>query len=316
LNAMQSALAPAADQAQAIDGIWRLMLWICVPMYALVLIGVAVVIWRMRRVAPEFTPSTPSDAQISRALVAWVVVIVAGLIVLTLGSFFVDRQLIPGQGADVNIRITGMQWWWQIEYVSDDASQRFMTANELHLPVGKTVHIDLMSGDVIHSFWVPNLSGKRDLIPGRTNTIELTPRQVGTFRGQCAEFCGLQHAKMAMLVFVDSENDFKAWWQRQVQARNELPSDVAKQGEQLFVSSACAMCHTVRGTIAGSQAGPDLTHLASRHTLAAGALPFNAGSLAAWLADPQTQKPGTNMPTVDLEPDQLNALVAYLMSLQ
>lgn len=316
MNALQSALAPAADQAQAIDGIWHLMLWICVPMYVLVLIGMAVVILRMRRVAPEFTPATPSDTQISRGLTLWVIVIVAGLIVLTLGSFFVDRRLIPGAQADVNIRITAQQWWWRVEYVSDDASQRFMTANELHLPLGKTVHIDLMSGDVIHSFWVPNLSGKRDLIPGRTNTIELTPRQLGTFRGQCAEFCGLQHAKMAMLVFVDNENDFKAWWQRQVQARNELPSDVAKQGEQLFVSSTCAMCHTVRGTTAGSLAGPDLTHLASRHTLAAGALPLNAGSLAAWLADPQQQKPGTNMPTIDLEPDQLNALVAYLLSLK
>ena len=316
MNALHSALAPAADQAQAIHGIWNLMLWICVPFYILVLIGVGCAIWRLRRVQRDYTPEGPTDATISRGLIVWTVLIVAGLITLTLASFFVDRRLIPANHADVNIRITARQWWWKIEYLSDDPSQQFTTANELHLPLNKTTHIDLVSDDVIHSFWVPNLSGKKDLIPGRTNTIELTPRQGGTFRGQCAEFCGLQHAKMAMLVFVEDDGAFDTWRKQQTQSRVTPPSDVASRGEQLFVSSACAMCHTIRGTTAGSNAGPDLTHLASRHTLASGALPFNAGSLGAWLADPQGVKPGTNMPDVDLEPDQLNALIAYLMSLK
>jgi cytochrome c oxidase subunit 2 len=315
VNAFQSALAPAADQALAIDGIWRLMLWICVPMYALVMIGVALVISRMRRASTDMPPLV-DERQLQRALVAWVVIIVAGLIALTLGSFFVDRRLIPGPHADVNIRITAKQWWWEVEYVDDDTAYRFTTANELHLPLNKTVHIDLMSADVIHSFWVPNLSGKRDLIPGRTNTIELTPRQTGVFRGQCAEFCGLQHAKMAMLVFVEDEGAFHTWCESQVRSRIELPSELASQGEHLFVSGTCARCHAVRGTTAGAESGPDLTHLASRQTIASGALPNNAGSLAAWLADPQQHKPGTNMPRVDLKPDEITALVAYLTALK
>jgi len=169
---------------------------------------------------------------------------------------------------------------------------------------------------VIHSFWVPNLSGKRDMIPGRVNQIELTPRRAGKYRGTCAEFCGLQHAKMSLLVYVDEEKNFASWRSAQLGAAPSPGSEVLEHGKRYFETTTCAMCHTINGTTAHSLAGPDLTHLASRSTIAAGALPLNAGSLAAWLSDPQRQKPGTNMPTIDIEPDDLNALVAYLLSLK
>ena len=311
-----SVLDPAADQAGAIDVVWQWMLWICVPMYALVLIGIVAAVWRLRAVRREHPQPTPGDLALTRGLALWTALIALGLIALTAASFLVDRRLIPSGDAALDVRITGHQWWWQIEYLNPDVSQQFTTANELHLPLGKKVHIELRSNDVIHSFWVPNLSGKRDLIPGRVNEIELTPRRVGLFRGVCAEFCGLQHAQMALLVSVDDDAAFETWRTRQVGAARSPAEGIARAGEAIFVSGACAMCHSVRGTSAASNAGPDLTHLASRRTLAAGALPLDRGSLAAWLSAPQQIKPGTNMPKVDLAPDQLNALVAYLATLE
>jgi cytochrome c oxidase subunit 2 len=312
-----SALDPAADQAAAIHGVWELMLWVCGFFYLLVLIGVAIVMWRAWRDRARRDPLLAvAEPGLMRGLIVWTALVVVGLISLTTASFFVDRKLIPGHNPALSIRITGKQWWWQIEYLNDDASQQFITANELHLPVDQPVHIQLVSTDVIHSFWVPNLSGKRDMIPGRVNTIELTPRRTGTFRGTCAEFCGLQHAKMSLLVHVDDRDAFEAWRKQQLQERSAPGDTQTRKGEQFFVASTCAMCHAIRGTTASSHAGPDLTHLASRRTLAAGTLPLNAGNLGAWLADPQRQKPGTNMPTIDLEPDDLNALVAYLLTLK
>ncbi|HEX6834454.1 MAG TPA: cytochrome c oxidase subunit II [Rudaea sp.] len=311
-----SALDPAADQAAAIDDVWNLMLWICGTMYLLVMIGVAFAVWRHRALRRNQPVATPSESGLTGAIAVWIALIVLGLAALTITSFLVDRKLIPGNDAALNIRITGRQWWWKIEYLSDDPSQQFETANELHLPVGRKTHIELRSDDVIHSFWVPNLAGKRDLIPGRINEIELTPRRTGTFRGPCAEFCGLQHAKMSLLVSVDDDAAFDTWRAQQLSDAPQPSDGLARQGESLFTHTACVMCHAVRGTSASSNAGPDLTHLASRRTLASGALPLERGTLAAWLADPQRIKPGTNMPQVRLDPDQLNALVAYLLSLK
>lgn len=311
-----SALDPAADQAGVINAVWHWMLWICTPMYALVLIGVALVIWRLRATRQNAPKPAPSDAALRTTLAAWIVLMGLGLTALSAASFVADRGLIPRDDDALHIRITGHQWWWQIDYLGDDATRQFATANELHLPVGQRARIELRSDDVIHSFWVPNLAGKRDMIPGRVNAIELTPRRTGTFRGACAEFCGLQHAKMALLVSVENAGDFDAWRQRQIADAQAPAHDLERDGLAVFVSAACVMCHAVRGTAAGSNVGPDLTHLASRSTLAAGALPLDRGSLAAWLSAPQQIKPGTNMPKVDLDAAQLNALLAYLLSLQ
>ena len=313
-----SMLQPAADQAGEILHIWDLMLWVCGFFYVLVLgfVGWMIVRALHRRgqsLAPVLAP--PSDRPLGVTLAVWAAMITLGLFVLAIGSFLVDRQLLQGK-PDLTVRVTGNQWWWQVEYEPDDPAKRMVTANELHLPLGKTVLVELASRDVIHSLWIPNLNGKTDLIPGRTNHLRLTPRQAGVFRGGCAEFCGLQHAKMALDVTVEPPDRFAAWWRHQMTSAAAPATALATKGEQVFMTSACVLCHTVRGIGAGSNNGPDLTHLASRRSLAAGALPMNRGALAAWLADPQQQKPGTNMPFIGLEPDALNALVDYLAGLQ
>jgi cytochrome c oxidase subunit 2 len=203
-----------------------------------------------------------------------------------------------------------------VEYPGETPDKQITTANELHLPVGRPARITLVANDVIHSFWVPNLSGKEDLIPGRVNRLVVTPRRTGVFRGQCAEFCGLQHAKMALDVTVQTPADFEAWKAR-AQASAAPPAEpLAAAGQQVFLTKACVMCHRISGTDAGGVTGPDLTHVAGRATLAAGTLPNGPGGLAAWIADPQGIKPGTSMPRVPLTGPELNAVVAYLETLE
>jgi cytochrome c oxidase subunit II len=277
-------------------------------------------LWRARgrrneRRAPPVTTETEADPQLRRGLAGWTALIAAGLVVLTTVSFLVDRSLAEAGPDPLKIRVTGNQWWWQIEYQGDLPSENVTTANELHLPLGRPAVIELRANDVIHSFWVPNLSGKEDLIPGRTNYIAVTPRRTGAFRGQCAEFCGLQHAKMAFDVKVDTPEAFEAWMRRQTMSAPNPTSADAVFGKQVFNSKACVMCHRIQGTDAGGTVGPDLTHLKSRMHIAAGTLPNDRGSLQAWIADPQGIKPGTRMPRVPLSADELNAVVAYLETL-
>ena len=319
-NRVQTMLDPAADESRSIDHIWRLMLEVCGFMYLLVLLGLAWALWRARhRLAGDTAPRTAASAaepKISHTLAGWTGLIVLGLVVLTTGSFLVDRSLARAAAPAVSVKVTANQWWWAIEYQdAADPSQGFVTANELHLPVGKPVEIQLASNDVIHSFWVPNLHGKMDLIPGRSNLIRITPRREGLFRGQCAEFCGLQHAKMALQVVVESTQAYDAWKARQIQPAAMPAAGDAAAGAQAFANSGCVLCHAIRGTDAGGTTAPDLTHLASRNTIAAGALPRNQGTLAAWITDPQRFKPGVNMPAVPLSNAQRAQVVAYLESL-
>jgi cytochrome c oxidase subunit 2 len=216
----------------------------------------------------------------------------------------------------ISITITANQWWWDIQYNASDRSKIVRTENELHLPVGVPVRILLRSNDVIHSFWVPSLAGKEDLIPGRENEISITPRQTGIYRGQCAEFCGTQHAHMALVVNVDSYADFVRWWDHQAQPAATPATALARAGYAYVTSGTCAACHAVTGTPAKGSIGPDLTHLASRRSIAAGMLPMSEGNLYGWVANPQALKPSTQMPAVGLEPDQLHAVVAYLETLK
>jgi cytochrome c oxidase subunit 2 len=203
-----------------------------------------------------------------------------------------------------------------VDYSGHAPSEDFTTANELHSPVDRPAVIELQAGDVIHSFWVPNLSGKTDLIPGRVNYMAVTPRRTGVFRGQCAEFCGFQHAKMAFDVYVDDPKTFEAWRRHQIAGASDPKSFDEVEGKQLFISKACVMCHRIQGTDAGGTVGPDLTHLASRAHIAAGTLLNTRGDLQAWIADPQGIKPGTAMPRVSLSSDELNALTTYLETLK
>jgi cytochrome c oxidase subunit 2 len=226
----------------------------------------------------------------------------------------------PGEAALI-IEITGHQWWWDVKYKNPDPSQVFETANEIHVPIGRPVSIDLRAADVIHSFWVPNLTGKQDLIPGQDNVVSFTARRAGRYRGQCAEFCGWQHAHMAFWVIVQSADDFEAWRHVQLMAANPTPGDESEaqqvlKGKDTFITRGCALCHTIRGTDAGGRTGPDLTHLASRSTLAAGTLPNTKQDLIAWIADPQSIKPGNKMPKVPLDLSELDALGEYLRTLE
>jgi cytochrome c oxidase subunit 2 len=192
----------------------------------------------------------------------------------------------------------------------------FTTANEIHIPVGTPIRLSLESADVIHSFWVPSLAGKQDLIPGHNNSIELLAQRPGVYRGQCAEFCGLQHAHMGLLVVAEEPDAFEKWQAAQRAAAAQPQESDRAKGAQVFVSKPCALCHTIRGTSAGGNFGPDLTHLSSRAYIGADTLPLTAGSLAAWIADPHGAKPGVNMPPVHLQPDELNAVTSYLIGLK
>ncbi len=220
----------------------------------------------------------------------------------------------PPAGSDpLTIEVIGHQWWWEVHYTA----QNFNTANEIHIPVGQPVTLRLTTADVIHSFWVPQLHGKMDMIPGQTNTITLEADQPGVYRGQCAEFCGAQHAEMAFLVIADKPADFQTWLADQQKPSVQPPvGSIEQQGQQAFLGSACTYCHTIRGTNASGQLGPDLTHIATRMTIGAGILPNTRGNLAGWIMNSQTIKPENHMPPMDLTAAQLQAMLDYFATLK
>jgi cytochrome c oxidase subunit 2 len=235
---------------------------------------------------------------------------------LTALGYAATRGMYADAGDPLVIKVRGYQWWWQVSYVDPAPDRNFNTANEIHIPVGRPVRIELSAADVIHSFWVPNLAGKQDLIPGRNNVLTLTAAQPGIWHGQCAEFCGMQHAHMAILVIAEPAVAFDAWRDAQIQPAASPATPEQERGRAFFTSRACGACHTVRGTEAGGNIGPDLTHVGGRRYIAAGVLPTTRGSLAAWIADPQTIKPGNNMPLVPMPAEELKAVSAWLTALR
>ncbi len=219
----------------------------------------------------------------------------------------------PPQSPAVTIQITARQWWWQVDYLSADKAREFTTANEIHIPVGQPVRLKLVGGDVIHSFWVPQLAGKMDAIPGQTNETWIEASAAGTYRGQCTEYCGLQHSHMSFLVMAQPPTDFRRWWDHQL-AAPAAPEGRAIAGRDAF-GMHCGNCHTVRGTAAAGALGPDLSHLMQRQTIAAGLMPNNGPVLAHWIADPQSIKPGSLMPVPSLTEGELADIHAYLKTL-
>jgi cytochrome c oxidase subunit 2 len=214
------------------------------------------------------------------------------------------------------VAVTGRLWWWELSYRDPASGRSVQSANELRIPVGRPVQLGLRSDDVIHSLWVPELGGKMDLVPGRTNRLVITATRPGLYRGQCAEFCGLQHAKMRLRLHADAPADFENWRQQQLQAGREPSTDAERRGRSVFTSASCVLCHSVQGTDASATIGPDLTHVASRDMIAAGTLPNTPANLAAWIAAPHRLKPGVQMPATPLPPDDLGALTQYLASLR
>ena len=317
----QSTFGNAATQARQFNVLFAIFLVVCAVMYVAVIAFLLIALARRRRGGTanvmEDGRHHESDPAMRTGLIGWGAIVAAGLIALAIASFFADRTM-AGAAAHpkLSLTVTANQWWWDVQYTAADNSKMIRTANEIHLPVGVPAHIVLKSNDVIHSFWVPSLAGKEDLIPGRDSDIDITPRKVGLYRGQCAEFCGAEHAKMAFVVQVESYADFVKWWQHQLQSSPAPATPLALAGYNVVTSRNCSACHAIAGTPANGTVGPDLTHLASRRTLAAGAMPMGEGNLYGWIADPQSIKPGSKMPTVGLEPDQLHAVVAYLETLK
>jgi cytochrome c oxidase subunit 2 len=294
---------------------------VCVLMYVLVVGALLLGMWRSRRSAEPLTVETGRHDQtvpsVRPLFIAWTAFIGVGLVVLTIASFLTDRSNASvAHDPQLAITVTANQWWWDVEYTPGDVSKTVRTANEIHLPVGVPAQITLRSNDVIHSLWIPNLAGKQDLIPGRTTDLEILPREAGLYRAQCAEFCGVQHAHMALDVTVESKADFERWYAAQLNPALEPATPLEMAGYRYMVTRECSACHNITGTPAGGQVGPDLTHFASRRSIAAGTLPMNTGNLYGWVADPQSQKPGSRMPTMALEPEQLHAVVAYLQRLK
>jgi cytochrome c oxidase subunit 2 len=311
-----SAHAPAGPQALLLDRLGELLYAIAAVVFVLVVAALAVALLRRR---PEGEPAMEPGRERRMALVvaAAAGVTTATLVAVLLLSFGSGRRLTATPPPEaVQIRVTGRQWWWEVEYRDSMPSRWATTANEIHVPVGRPVVLELRGGDVIHSFWVPNLGVKRDMIPGQETSIWFQADTPGVYRGQCAEFCGHQHAKMAFLVVAERAERFAAWLERQRDTARPPADSLGRRGQEVFLTSSCVMCHAVGGTPAGSRVGPNLTHLAGRRTLAAGTLPNTRGHLAGWIVDPQQIKPGVRMPPNALRPEDLHALLAYLESLR
>lgn len=254
--------------------------------------------------------------------IAWIVlggialpiITLAGVLLLTVTTM--SAVVAPGVSAPLSVTVIGHRWWWEVRYPGASPDAQVTTANEIHIPVGRQVRLELRSADVIHSFWTPELAGKTDLIPGQVTGMWIEAERAGTYRGQCGEYCGAQHAHMSSMVIAESPDHFARWLELQRHAAAESDAASSAHGRDIFLRSACSLCHTIRGTVAGGRLGPDLTHLASRATIAAGTLANTSGNLTGWIANPQAFKPGTIMPAVALTSDELSSLVSYLATLR
>jgi cytochrome c oxidase subunit 2 len=322
---IQNSINPAGPQAQGISRLWWLMFYLCTAVFFIV-IAFTVVAIRKHSSSPQqrsldqpvLRPPVASERRKRSVVVSATALTSLILVVFLIDSFSVGRSMTAdlAHKNGISIEITGHQWWWEVRYLDSDASKIFSTANEIHIPVGVPVTFILRANDVIHSFWVPNLSGKKDLIPGKVATIWLQADRAGVFRGQCAEYCGLQHAHMALWIVAESQNEFNSWLQNQRQTSATAATDSQRRGQEVFLSAPCVMCHAINGTPAGSNFGPNLTHLASRTMIAAASLTNTREHLQQWVTDSQTVKPGNKMPQNNLPPDDLQALTDYLQNLR
>lgn len=303
---------PTSDFAGRLDSLFWQIFWWAIGVFVIVE-GILIYTIVRFRARPDGERPKPVHGHTILEL-GWTIapaLILVAIAIPTIQTIFVVDRPSPEE-ADLTIEVIGRQWWWEFRY----PELGLVTANEAHVPIGRTVDLRLRSADVLHSFWVPRLGGKRDLVPGRENFLWFRPDSTGVFWGQCAEYCGTSHALMSLRVVVDEESDFEAWV-----ANNQAPAAasserLASQGRNVFMNNACISCHSIRGTQAQGVLGPDLTHVGSRLTIAAGVLDNNAENLARWIGNPQDVKPGSLMPNMDLTEPQIEQLVAYLQSLR
>jgi cytochrome c oxidase subunit II len=302
-------LIPRSDFARSILHVYGIITWLSAGIALVVAVALAWILIRFRA-----GPAAPLPAQTrghSALEIGWTIAPALVLLAIAIPTIQVifRTQAAPAPSA-LPITVLGRQWWWEFRYPTLDV----VTANELHVPAGQPVALTLDGPDVIHSFWVPQLGGKRDVVPGRVNRLTFTADTPGEYRGQCAEFCGVSHANMGMRVLVDAPDAFERWIAAQ-KATPAEPTGLAAEGKAIFARSACVGCHTIRGVSTGVL-GPDLTTFGSRRTLAAGILPNAAETVAAWLKNPPALKPAAKMPALGLTDDQARALAAYLLSLK
>lgn len=303
-----SSLYPASGNAASISNLFYFIFWIAVAVFVIVEALLLYSVIRFRRKSEDEMPQQIHGN--TKLEIAWTLapaIVLAIVFVLTWQTLN-DLANVPKNSLPV--RVIAHQWWWEIEY----PSLGVFTANEIHLPAMQSASFTVESKDVIHSFWVPELGGKIDVVPGKKNVTWLDPKQTGTFHGQCAEFCGAEHALMRFNVVVESQEQFNSW--AAAQKEKAAPSDTLTQGMAAFTQLGCMACHTIEGTTAQGKVGPNLTHLASRTSIAAGSLDMNSVNLRAWITNPQAIKPGVSMPTLPMTPDQVTALMAMLQSLK
>ncbi len=293
-----------------------LIISILVTIIITVLVVTGVALRRRQRVAVEAVPIERSGSGVQ-----WIAIGIGITGVVLFGSLIWTMSVLarvgnpPANSSALTIEITGQQWWWKARYLNSDPSRILTTANEFHIPVGRPIRIKLIGADVIHSFWVPALTGKTQTIPGQINETWLEADRPGRYRGQCTEYCGAQHAHMAFFVTAEAPAAFQSWLDKQLKPAAAPTSPEAQDGEHMF-ETRCGLCHTVRGTIAGGSVAPDLTHLMSRETLAAGTLPNTPGNLSGWIDNPQSIKPGTLMPNLYLSGPELTDISTYLRTLK
>jgi cytochrome c oxidase subunit 2 len=308
----QTTVWPQSDLGHKIQDIYLLLFWLSLIIAVLV---EGALIWTMIkfRSRPTDTERPPQIHGNTALEIGWTIapaVILVIISVPTLQLLFEMRGAPPRDA--MQIEVVGHQWWWEFRY-PDSA---IVTANEVHVPVGKAVNFELRSADVIHSFWVPQMAGKLDLTPGHRQNLFFTPQSTGEFYGQCTEFCGLQHANMRFRMVVDEPAAYDAWVKRQQTPQAREAGEDVKAGQEAFSRAGCIACHTIDGTNAAGTVGPNLTHVGSRTTIAAGILDNNAENLYTWIRDPQAVKPGNLMPNLYLNPDDAKAIAQYLLSLK
>jgi cytochrome c oxidase subunit 2 len=319
-------LKGAGDESHDIARMWLVAFGLAIFVY--VVVGGAIVWGALRKPKGELNPDgadsplgagveLPDDDAPSlrgESRVMWIGGIIGPAIILAILAVLVittTGNLRKPTSADLVVQVQGAQWYWDVAY----PAQGFETANEIHLPVDQSVDVQVTTADVIHSFWVPDLAGKLDAIPGQVNHLRFTPQRVGTFRGFCAEFCGQQHAHMGFLVIVQSQADFGRWVARETRPPSPPESDAALRGAATFERLACAGCHSVRGTSAVGTFGPDLSDFGQRRTFGGVIADNTPQNLAQWIADAPAMKPGVKMPAIPLTPQQTSDIVAYLESL-
>jgi cytochrome c oxidase subunit 2 len=307
----QSMVHPAGPAAAEIARLWWVMLGAFTVVFALVIVLTVYAIFRRSSSATAGPSAAPPWGRTGFIVAGGVLLPIVVVTPLFVYSLLASARLRMPSDAQT-IRVVGHMWWWEVRY----PDHGIVSANEIHIPAGKPVRLELTSVDVIHSFWVPRLHGKRDMIPGITTEFWIQADKPGVYRGQCGEYCGTQHANMAFEVIALAPEEFAAWLQEQSQSRPPREPAAVERGQQVFMTAGCKQCHAIQGTEANGNAGPDLTNLGSRRMIGGALLPNSAGNLAGWIADPQGIKPGVKMPRTYMEAEDLQAIVAYLESLK